>query len=94
MIVSGKPTTIKDDSSGRQKAELMLLADFKKRFTPPHDTDHAVLWLQSRDVQLGNTVKGYQDYDMCDGETNLNFASCALRSTASSGRATTWNTWP
>ena len=69
----GKPANISNDSSGRQKAELMLLEELQKASSPHAD----VVLLQSRDVQLGNIGEGYRNYDVCEGDPNQSL--CTLR---------------
>jgi len=84
--IEGKPVTFVDNSNNEQKAELALLADLQQATEPffkglPEagaTRQHAdVVLLQSRDVQLGPIGEGYQNYDMCTGDSNENL--CKLR---------------
>ena len=84
--IQGKPATFQDNSNNEQKAELALLADLQQATEPffkglpeaKATRQHAdVVLLQGRDVQLGQIGEGYQDYDMCQGDPNVNL--CKLR---------------
>lgn len=84
--IEGKPVEFVDNSNNEQKAELALLADLQKATEPSIKGQadagvtraHAdVVLLQSRDVQLGPIGEGYQNYDMCTGDSNENL--CKLR---------------